>query len=481
MGFNVAMHSSSKQILLTNTRRLDPEVVDSRKTRRHMETILILGANIVNEGQIIASDIFIENGLISKIDKDLSELKADKIINAEGKYLFPGVIDDQVHFREPGLTHKADIHSESRAAVAGGVTSFMEMPNTVPNALTQELLEDKYEIASNTSLANYSFFMGASNNNLEEVLKTNPKNVCGIKIFMGSSTGNMLVDNQKTLENLFSRVDMLIATHCEDEATITKNTEAYKAKYGEDVPIASHPEIRSVEACYLSSSRAVELAKKHNARLHILHISTAKETQLFEKDVPLIEKRITAEACIHHMWFDDSDYADKGTLIKWNPAVKTAKDKEAILQAVIEGRIDVIATDHAPHTLEEKDNSYFKAPSGGPLIQHSLIAMLDMYHAGKISLEMIAQKMCHNPAIMFEIEKRGFINVGYHADLALVDLNDPWTVNKSNVVAKCGWSPFEGHEFKSKLCHTIVSGHLVYSDGIFDETRKGQRLLFDRK
>lgn len=446
-----------------------------------MDTILILGANIVNEGQIIASDIFIENGLISKIEKDLSGLNADKIIHAEGKYLFPGVIDDQVHFREPGLTHKADIYSESRAAVAGGVTSFMEMPNTVPNALTQELLEDKYEIASNTSLANYSFFMGASNDNLEEVLKTNPKNVCGIKIFMGSSTGNMLVDDQQTLENIFSKVDILIATHCEDEATITRNIETYKAKYGEDVPIACHPEIRSEEACYLSSSRAVELAKKHNAKLHILHISTAKETQLFEKGTPLSEKRITAEACIHHMWFDDSDYASKGTLIKWNPAVKTANDKEVILQAVIDGRIDVIATDHAPHTSEEKDNSYFKAPSGGPLIQHSLIAMLDLYHEGKISLEMIAQKMCHNPAIIFEIEKRGFIKVGHHADLALVDLDDLWIVNKSNVVAKCGWSPFEGHKFKSKVSHTIVSGHLVYADGSLDETTKGQRLLFNRK
>ena len=446
-----------------------------------METILILGANIVNEGQIFISDVFIENGMISKISNDLSGLKADKVINAEGKYLFPGVIDDQVHFREPGLTHKADIHSESRAAVAGGVTSFMEMPNTVPNALTQELLEDKYKRASEVSLANYSFFMGASNDNLEEVLKTNPQNVCGIKIFMGSSTGNMLVDDQQTLENLFSKVDMLIATHCEDEATITKNTKVYKEKYGEDVPIACHPEIRSEEACYLSSSRAVALAKKHNARLHILHISTAKETGLFENDIPLSEKRITSEACIHHMWFDDSDYEEKGTLIKWNPAVKTTKDKESILKAVIDGRIDVIATDHAPHTLEEKANKYFSAPSGGPLIQHSLVAMLDMYHQEKISLEMIVQKMCHNPAIMFEIQKRGFIKEGYFADLALVDLDSPWTVEKNNIVAKCGWSPFEGHEFKSKVIHTIVSGHIVYSEGRFDESQRGQRLLFDRK
>ncbi len=446
-----------------------------------MDTILILGANIVNEGQIITSDVFIESGVIVKIDNDLSGLKANKIIHAEGKYLFPGLIDDQVHFREPGLTHKADIYTESRAAVAGGVTSFMEMPNTVPNALTQELLEDKYQRASSVSLANYSFFMGASNDNLEEVLKTNPRNVCGIKIFMGSSTGNMLVDNEQALEGLFSKVNMLIATHCEDEATIAKNSEIYKAKYGEDVPISCHPEIRSEEACYLSSSRAVALAKKHDTRLHILHISTAKETLLFEKDTPLSKKRITAEACIHHLWFDDSDYAEKGNLIKWNPAVKTAKDKEAILQAVVEGRIDVIATDHAPHTLEEKDNTYFDAPSGGPLIQHSLVAMLDIYHDGKISLEMIAQKMCHNPAIMFDIEKRGFIREGYHADLVLVDLDDPWTVDQTNVIAKCGWSPFEGHEFKSKISHTIVSGHLAYSKGQFDERKSGQRLLFDRK
>jgi dihydroorotase len=446
-----------------------------------MEKILIQGANIVNEGQIFISDVFIENGIISKISNNLSFQKGDKIINGHGKYLFPGLIDDQVHFREPGLTHKADIYSESKAAVAGGVTSFMEMPNTVPNALTQELLEDKYQIASESSLANYSFFMGASNDNIDEVLKTNPKNVCGVKIFMGSSTGNMLVDDQQTLENLFSKVDMLIATHCEDEATITKNTIAYKEKYGEDVPMTSHPEIRSEEACYLSSSRAVALAKKHDARLHILHISTAKETELFKNDIPLRDKRITAEACIHHLWFDDNDYVEKGTLIKWNPAVKTSADKDAILEAVKDGRIDVIATDHAPHTIEEKDNTYFNAPSGGPLIQHSLVAMLDMYHNNKISLEMIAEKMCHNPAIMFDIDKRGFIREGYNADLVLVDLDDPWTVDKSNIIAKCGWSPFEGHKFLSKISHTIVSGHLVYSESNFDESRRGQRLLFDRK
>lgn len=446
-----------------------------------MDTILILGANIVNEGQIITSDIFIEDGRILKISEDLSDLKADKVIDAQGKHLLPGVIDDQVHFREPGLTHKADIYSESRAAVAGGVTSFMEMPNTVPNALTQELLEDKYQRAADTSLANYSFFMGASNDNLEEVLKTNPRNVCGVKVFMGSSTGNMLVDDQETLENIFSKVEMLIATHCEDEATIRENIKLYKEKYGEDVPVACHPEIRSEEACYLSSSRAVALAKKHNTRLHILHISTAKEATLFEKNVPLSEKRITAEACIHHMWFDDLDYVQKGNLIKWNPAIKTVEDKEGILQAVIDGRIDVIATDHAPHTIEEKDNTYFKAPSGGPLVQHGLPAMLDLYSQKKITLEVIVQKMCHNPAIMFDIEKRGFLREGYHADLVLVDLESPWTVNKSNIIAKCGWSPFEGHQFQSRVTHTIVSGHLVYVDGQFDEGKKGQRLLFNRK
>ena len=446
-----------------------------------MNTILILGANIVNEGRIIISDIFIEDGKISRISSDLSELKADKIIDAKGKHLLPGVIDDQVHFREPGLTHKATIYSESRAAVAGGVTSFMEMPNTVPNALTQDLLEDKYQRAAGTSLANYSFFMGASNDNLEEVLKTNPRNVCGVKVFMGSSTGNMLVDDQEALENIFSKVDMLIATHCEDEATISRNTKIYREKYEEDIPVACHAEIRSEEACYLSSSRAVALAKKHDARLHILHISTAKETELFEKNIPLLEKRITAEACIHHLWFDNKDYAEKGNFIKWNPAIKTTKDKEGVLQAVIEGHIDIIATDHAPHTIEEKDNTYFKAPSGGPLVQHGLIAMLDMYHQGKVTLEMIVEKMCHNPAIMFDIDKRGFIKEGYHADIVLVDLESPWVVSKHNIIAKCGWSPFEGHQFKSTVTHTIVSGHLVYVEGKFDESRKGQRLLFDRK
>ncbi|WP_053405909.1 dihydroorotase [Persicobacter sp. CCB-QB2] len=444
-----------------------------------LPSILIQNANIVNEDKIFQADVLIKDGKIAKIGEKLTE-EADETIDATGLHLLPGVIDDQVHFREPGLTHKAEIYTEAKAAVAGGITSFMEMPNTVPQAVTQELLEDKYKRAEEVSLANYSFFMGATNDNLEEVLKTNPKNVCGIKAFMGSSTGNMLVDDEATLEGLFSKVPMLIATHCEDEATIRANTEAYKEKYGEEVPIACHPEIRSAEACYKSSSMAVKLAKKHNTRLHILHISTAKELELFENQTPLTEKRITAEACVHHLWFSEEDYAKKGTLIKWNPAVKTANDRDEIFKAVLDGRIDVIATDHAPHTLEEKDNSYFKAPSGGPLVQHSLVTMLEMYHAGKITLEKIVEKMCHNPAILFEIEKRGYIRENYFADIVLVDLQDAWTVSRDNVHSKCGWSPFEGQTFKSSVKHTIVSGHHAYKDGNFNESVKGKRLTFDR-
>ncbi|TRX61172.1 dihydroorotase [Fulvivirga sp. M361] len=445
-----------------------------------MQSILITNGRIINEGKIFSGDILIKGSRIEKIDGQIAAEGVEKVIDAAGKVIFPGVIDDQVHFREPGLTHKATIYTESRAAVAGGVTTFMEMPNTVPNALTQELLEDKYQIAAKDSLANYSFFMGASNDNLEHVLKTNPKNVCGVKVFMGSSTGNMLVDAEATLEGLFSRVPTIIATHCEDEATIRKNTERYKQEFGEEVPIGYHPVIRSEEACYRSSSMAAQLAQKHGARLHILHISTAKELELFRNDLPLKEKKITSEACIHHLWFDDSDYEEKGTLIKWNPAVKKATDKAAIFQAVLDGTIDVIATDHAPHTLEEKSNTYFKAPSGGPLVQHSLVAMLDFYHNGKISLEQIAEKMSHNPAILFEIEDRGYIKEGYFADLAIVDLDAPWTVDKENIQAKCGWSPFEGHNFKSSVCQTIVSGHLAYDQGAFDEAQPGQRLLFNR-
>ncbi|HNP18908.1 MAG TPA: dihydroorotase [Fulvivirga sp.] len=445
-----------------------------------MSSILITNAKIVNEGKITEADVLIKNQHIEKINLHISADTAYKIIDAKGNYLLPGLIDDQVHFREPGLTHKAQIFTESRAAVAGGVTSFMEMPNTVPNTLTQELLEDKYNIGQRDSLANYSFFMGASNDNLEEVLKTDARKVCGVKVFMGSSTGNMLVDNQKTLEGIFSKVPMLIATHCEDEATIRKNIAKYKDQFGEDVPIEYHPIIRSEEACYISSSMAVGLAKKYNSKLHVLHISTAKELGLFENKTPLNQKRITAEACIHHLWFNDTDYAKKGSFIKWNPAVKAKSDQEAILKAVLDGTIDVIATDHAPHTKEEKQGSYFKAPSGGPLVQHSLVTLLEMYHQGKISLEQIVQKACHNPAILFDVEKRGFVKEGFYADLVLADLNKPWKVSTDNILSKCGWSPFEGTTFKSSITHTWVSGHLAYSNGKFEESTMGMRLSFDR-
>lgn len=440
----------------------------------------ICNAFIVNEGKIEEADLLIEGKFISRIEKDLSTVSASKTIDAQGLYLLPGLIDDQVHFREPGLTHKADIFTESRAAVAGGVTSFMEMPNTVPNTLTQELLEDKYQIAASKSLANYSFFMGVSNDNLEEVLKTNPQEVCGLKIFMGSSTGNMLVDDETTLRNVFQKAELLVATHCEDEQTIRKNMQQFREKYGEDLPMAMHPLIRSAEACYKSSSLAVGLAKEYNTKLHILHISTGKETNLFDNSKPLQEKRITAEACIHHLWFDDSYYADKGSFIKWNPAVKTREDRDAILKALLDDKIDVIATDHAPHTLEEKQQSYFKAPSGGPLVQHSLVALLEMYHQGKITLEKIVEKACHNPAILFQIDRRGYVREGYYADLVLADLDKPWTVGQSNIMAKCGWSPFDGQIFKSSIKHTFVSGHLAYSDGKLNDSEKGMRLHFDR-
>lgn len=443
-----------------------------------MKSFLIKNARVVNEGKIVEADVLISGERIEKIDRSISSKNAE-VIDASGKYLMPGAIDDQVHFREPGLTHKADIHSEARAAVAGGVTSFMEMPNTVPNTLTQSLLEEKYNIAEKKSLANYSFFMGASNDNIEEVLKTDSSKVCGVKIFMGSSTGNMLVDNERTLENIFSKSPMLIATHCEDEATIRKNMEIFRNKYGEEVPIKFHPVIRSEEACYLSSSLAVSLAKKYNTRLHILHISTAKELSLFRNDIPLKEKRITAEACIHHLWFDESDYEKLGNLIKWNPAVKTAHDREEILKAVLDDRIDVIATDHAPHTLEEKKQTYFKAPSGGPLVQHSMTAMLELAAGKKISLEKIASKMSHDVAICFRIAERGYIREGYYADLALVDLQKPWTVTKENILYKCGWSPFEGTTFSASVTHTFVSGHLAYYEGKLDESSCGKRMMFE--
>jgi dihydroorotase len=446
-----------------------------------MGKILITNANIVNEGKVFLGSVLIDGEFISKIFiGEAQNAFAEKVIDAQGKYLLPGIIDDQVHFREPGLTHKAEIYTEAKAAAAGGVTSFMDMPNTVPNTLTQKLLEEKYQRASEVSLANYSFFMGASNENIDEVLKTNPKNVCGIKMFMGSSTGNMLVDNRTTLENIFSKCKMLIATHCEDEATVRENMEKFKAKYGENIPIECHPLIRSEEACYKSSSLAVELAKKYNSRLHILHISTAKELELFNNKIPLKEKRITAEVCVHHLWFSDEDYKTKGNFIKWNPAIKTKNDRDALLKGVLENKIDVICTDHAPHTLEEKKQSYFKAPSGGPLIQHSLVAMLELIHEKKITIEKVVEKMSHALADCFQIEKRGYIREGYFADLVLVDLNSPWTVEKNNILSKCGWSPFEGQTFHSNVSHTFVNGHLVYENGKFDESVKGKRLLFNR-
>jgi dihydroorotase len=444
-----------------------------------MASILIKQASLVNEDSIVVADVLIRKGKIEKIAPQIDVL-ADQEIDAEGQYLFPGCIDDQVHFREPGLTHKGDLYTESRAAVAGGVTSFMEMPNTIPNVFTQQLLEDKYNLASQKSLANYSFFLGASNDNLEEIKKTNPRTTCGIKIFMGSSTGNMLVDNDKSLEEIFRHSPTLIATHCEDEATIRNNTELFKSQYGDALSPDMHPLIRTAEACYLSSSKAVDLAKKTGARLHILHISTAKELDLFRNDIPLKDKKITAEACIHHLWFSDKDYSEKGNFIKWNPAIKTATDRDAIFKAVLDNRIDVIATDHAPHTPEEKSQPYASAPSGGPLVQHSLVAMLDFYHQGKISLEKIAEKMAHHPATLFQIEERGFIREGYWADLVLVKLNQAWTVKKENILAKCGWSPFLGHQFQSTVSHTIVSGKLVYAEGQLFEVGSGQRLVFNR-
>ncbi len=443
------------------------------------KTYVLRSATIVNEGKQFEADILIKNGIIQKIGGTITADPSAEVIDLQGKYLLPGCIDDQVHFREPGLTHKANIATESRAAVAGGITAFMEMPNTVPNALTQELLEQKFDIAAKTSIANHSFFMGASNDNLDEVLKTDIRNVCGVKIFMGSSTGNMLVDKEQALEAFFEKCPpVLIATHCEDEATIRANIEKYRNIYGEDVPIEMHPVIRNEEACYLSSSLAVRLAKKYDTRLHILHISTAKELELFDNSIPLEQKKITAEACIHHMWFSEEDYKTKGNFIKWNPAVKKASDREAIFQAVLDNKIDVIATDHAPHTLEEKQQSYFNAPSGGPLVQHALQAMLEKVEEGKITIERVVEKMAHAPAVLFRIEKRGYIREGYFADLVVVD-KKPYTVEKSNLLYKCGWSPFEGTTFSYAIDKTFVNGSLVFSDGKIIEGTNGSRMTFD--
>ena len=444
-----------------------------------MKVYLIKSGTVVNRGKSQVVDILIKDGKIEKIGTNLSIIGDCIEIDASGMYVMPGCIDDQVHFREPGLTHKATIYTESRAAAAGGITSFMEMPNTVPNTLTQELLEEKYQLGATTSLVNYSFFMGASNDNIEEVLKTDGSKVCGLKIFMGSSTGNMLVDNEKTLEQLFQRVPpLLIATHCEDEATVRANIEKAREQYGEDVPIEMHPVIRNTEACYLSSSLAVRLAKQYGTRLHVLHISTEKELELFDNTIPLEQKKITAEACIHHMWFSDKDYAEKGNFIKWNPAVKAEADRQAIVRAVLEDRIDVIATDHAPHTIEEKQNSYFKAPSGGPLVQHALLAMMDFVEKGTFTVEQVVQKMAHNPAILFNIDKRGFIDEGCYADLVLVK-KQAQHVDKSTLLYKCGWSPFEGHTFSHSIHSTFVNGHVVYSNGQLVEGQNGQRLKFN--
>ncbi|WP_124641556.1 MULTISPECIES: dihydroorotase [Amniculibacterium] len=441
---------------------------------------LIKNAKVVNENSISQWDVLIENDLICKIGKDLNSEAADLIIDGTGKFLIPGVIDDQVHFRDPGLTHKGDLESESKAAIAGGTTSFIDQPNTVPNAVTQELLEEKYQLGAEKSFANYSFSMGGTNDNLDEVLKTNPKEVAAIKLFLGSSTGNMLVDNPETLENIFSKTKMIICVHCEDEATIQKNTEDYKAKYGDNIPMDFHHLIRSEEACYLSSSKAIELAKKTGARLHIYHLSTAKEMSLFSNDIPLKDKKITAEVCVHHLSFTNDDYAKKGALIKWNPAVKTQADKDELWKALLDDRIDVIATDHAPHTWEEKQNPYTSCPSGAPLVQHSLTVMLENYKNGKISIEKVVEKMCHNPAILFQIEKRGFIKEGYKADLVLIDPEKKWTVAKENILYKCGWSPLEGTEFSTKVTHTFVNGHLAYENGVVNENKFGERLRFDR-
>jgi dihydroorotase len=441
---------------------------------------LIKNAKIVNENTTFLGDVLIENEIIKEISSDIKATENTQLIDAKGAYLIPGFIDDQVHFREPGLTHKANIASESKAAIAGGITTFIEMPNTVPQATTQNLLEDKFKIAAKDSYANYSFMFGGTNDNLEELLKTDPKKVAGIKLFLGSSTGNMLVDNEAVLEKIFSSTKMIISVHCEDEATIKKNTKEFTKKYGDNIPVKYHPSIRSEEACYLSSSKAIELAKKTGARLHVFHLSTAKETALFRNDIPIEEKQITAEVCIHHLWFSDKDYKKKGTHIKWNPAVKTEKDRHGLWEALLDDRIDVLATDHAPHTLEEKSNVYTKAPSGGPLVQHAVIAILEKVKEGVISIEKAVEKMSHNPAKLFQIEKRGFIKKGYYADLVLVNTNEPQTVSKNNLLYKCGWSPFEGTTFSSTITHTFVNGNLMYNQGVFNEKTKGKRITFNR-
>ena len=447
----------------------------------YKKSTLIKNAQIVNEGNIFTGDVMIEGQYIKEIGGSIQIKNSNiSVIDAKGSYLLPGVIDDQVHFREPGLTHKATIESESKAAISGGITSFIEMPNTNPQATTIDKLEYKFKIASKTSFANYSFMFGGTNDNLEEILKVDCRKVAGLKLFLGSSTGNMLVDNPKVLEKIFESTDLLISVHCEDEDTIKQNTEHYSKIYGENIPIKYHPKIRSAEACYISSSKAIALAKKTGARLHVFHLTTAKEMELFSNTKPLKDKKITAEVCVHHLWFSDSDYETKGPFIKWNPAVKSAKDRSALWEALLSDKIDVIATDHAPHTFEEKSNSYMKAPSGGPLVQHALVAMMEAFHNGKISIEKMVEKMCHNPAILFQIEKRGYIKQGYFADLVLVNPNNPWTVNKKNILYKCGWSPFEGTTFKSRISHTILNGEIVYENEKFTNANAAMRLTFNR-
>ncbi len=444
-----------------------------------MERTLIKNAILVNEGRLLESDLLIEDEFIARIDRDISDPNA-RVIDASGRYLLPGLIDDQVHFREPGLTHKGDIASESRAAVAGGITSYMEQPNTMPQTTSIERLEEKFALASRSSYANYSFLFGGTNDNLEEIKRLDKKSCSGVKLFLGSSTGNMLVDDEGVLEKIFSNTEMVISAHCEDEGTIRRNLALFKEQYGEDIPIGLHPKIRSEEACYRSSSRAIELARRTGARLHVFHLSTGRETALFRNDIPLEEKQITCEACIHHLWFSDKDYAEKGTWVKWNPAIKTGEDREQLWQALLDDRIDVVATDHAPHTLEEKRNPYTSAPSGGPLVQHALPAMLEKFKEGRITLENIVKKMSHNPAILFQVEKRGYLREGYFADLVLVDLQSSWAVNKDNIAYKCGWSPFEGQTFSSAVTQTFVNGHLAYDQGRFSGHRKGARLTFNR-
>ena len=446
-----------------------------------MNTVLIKNAKIVNEGTIFEGDVLIENEFIVEIAESISpKLSNCKIIDAEGSYLIPGAIDDQVHFREPGLTHKGDIASESRAAVAGGITSYIEQPNTVPNAVTQEILEEKYQIAAKTSYANFSFMMGGTNDNLEEILKTNPKNVAGLKLFLGSSTGDMLVDSSQSLEKIFSNTKLLIAVHSEDETTVKENLERYKLQFGDDIPVKFHPEIRSVEACYKSTVKIIDLAKRTGARLHVFHLSTAKELDLFTNKITLEEKQITAEVCIHHLWFSDEDYEELGAKIKWNPSVKSKNDKEGLMEALLNNKLDIIATDHAPHLMNEKKGNYFKSMSGGPLVQHALPAMLELFQLGKISLEKIVEKMCHHVAEAYRIKDRGYIREGYFADMVLVDLNQEWVVNSQNILYKCQWSPFENQCFKSKIMSTFVNGKLVFENGKFHEQPVGKRLAFSK-